>query len=135
MFWAGQGHNAIGRFYETFGNRFPIDRRTASCAAQSDRAWFRPNPPLPTVNWSLRNNVNYQQSGILLALSDFADRRQHFLEQFYLARQTLDRQGRERRSGRVGLRRRAEAAGAAHDLMSLLRTHGIEVQVADAPFT
>ena len=27
------------------------------------RAWYRPNPPLPRVNWSIRNNINLQQSG------------------------------------------------------------------------
>jgi hypothetical protein len=127
MMWAGQGHNAIGRFYETFGNRFPMTADRV-VRGQSDRAWFRPNPPLPIVKWSLRNNVNYQQSGLLLALSDFADRRQHFLEQFYL----------------LGKRSVAKAAnegpaawvfGQLNDLMSLLRTHGIEVQQSDAPFS
>src|SRR5947209_9241744 len=83
MFWTGMGHNTIGRFYETFGNRFPSTENRV-VRGQSDRAWFRPNPPLPTVRWSLRNNVNYQQSALLLALGDMADRRQHFLEQFYL---------------------------------------------------
>jgi hypothetical protein len=41
-----------------------------------ERAWYRPRPPLPVVNWSLRNNVNYQQSGVLLALRDMADHRE-----------------------------------------------------------
>jgi len=134
MMWAGQGHNAIGRFYETFGNRFPMtaDRIVRG---QSDRAWFRPNPPLPTVKWSLRNNINYQQSGILLALSDFADRRQHFLEQFYLlGKRSIAKASNEGPSAWVfdGAQKRQ---GQLTDLMSLLRTHGIEVQQSDAPFS
>ena len=134
MMWAGQGHNAIGRFYETFGNRFPMTADRV-VRGQSDRAWFRPNPPLPTVKWSLRNNINYQQSGILLALSDFADRRQHFLEQFYLlGKRSIAKAANEGPSAWVfdGAQKRK---GQLTDLMSLLRTHGIEVQQSDAPFS
>ena len=134
MMWAGQGHNAIGRFYETFGNRFPMTADRV-VRGQSDRAWFRPNPPLPSVKWSLRNNVNYQQSGILLALSDFADRRQHFLEQFYLlGKRSIAKAANEGPSAWVfdGAQKRQ---GQLTDLMNLLRTHGIEVQQSDAPFS
>ena len=59
MFYAANGHNSIGRFYETFGN-LVADTRERTIRGQSDRAWFRPNPPLPKVKWSLRNNVNLQ---------------------------------------------------------------------------
>jgi hypothetical protein len=134
MMWAGQGHNAIGRFYETFGNRFPMTADRV-VRGQSDRAWFRPNPPLPTVKWSLRNNINYQQSGLLLALSDFADRRQHFLEQFYLlGKRSIAKAANEGPSAWVfdGAQKRQ---GQLNDLMSLLRTHGVEVQQSDAPFS
>jgi zinc carboxypeptidase len=134
MMWAGQGHNAIGRFYETFGNRFPMTADRV-VRGQSDRAWFRPNPPLPTVKWSLRNNINYQQSGLLLALSDFADRRQHFLEQFYLlGKRSIAKAANEGPSAWVfdGAQKRQ---GQLTDLMSLLRTHGVEVQQSDAPFS
>jgi hypothetical protein len=134
MMWAGQGHNAIGRFYETFGNRFPITSERV-VRGQSDRAWFRPNPPLPTVNWSLRNNVNYQQSGLLLALSDFADRKQHFLEQFYLlGKRSIAKAANEGPYAWVfdGAQKRQ---GQLTELMNLLRMQGIEVQQSDAPFS
>ena len=39
-----------------------VDSVLGSWRGASDREWYRPNPPLPTVRWSLRNNVNYQQS-------------------------------------------------------------------------
>ena len=134
MMWAGQGHNAIGRFYETFGNRFPMTADRV-VRGQSDRAWFRPNPPLGTVKWSLRNNINYQQSGLLLALSDFADRRQHFLDQFYLlGKRSIAKATNEGPAAWVfdGAQKRQ---GQLTDLMNLLRMHGIEVQQSDAPFS
>lgn len=134
MMWIGQGHNTIGRFYETFGNRYPSTENRI-VRNGSDRQWYRGNPPLPTVRWSLRNNVNYQQSGLLFALSDFADRRQHFLEQFYtLGKRAVAKASNEGPAAWVfdGAQNRQ---GNLHELMSLLRTHGIEIQVADAPFT
>ena len=134
MFWTGMGHNTIGRFYETFGNRFPSTENRV-VRVQSDREWYRTNPPLPTVKWSLRNNVNYQQSGLLLALSDMAERRHHFLEQFYLlGKRSVAKAANEGPAAWVfdGAQKRQ---GQLRDLMALLRTHGVEVNVADDAFT
>jgi len=134
MFWTGMGHNTIGRFYETFGNRFPSTENRV-VRGQSDREWYRTNPPLPTVKWSLRNNVNYQQSGLLLALTDVADRRQHFLEQFYLlGKRSIAKATTEGPAAWVfnGGQKRL---GNVVDLMTLLTTHGIEIQTSDDAFT
>ncbi len=79
--------------------------------------------------------MNYQQSGLLLALSDFADRKQHFLEQFYLlGKRSIAKAANEGPSAWVfdGAQKRQ---GQLTDLMWLLRQHGVEVQVADAPFS
>ncbi|MGH9898660.1 MAG: M14 family zinc carboxypeptidase, partial [Pyrinomonadaceae bacterium] len=48
MFYVANGHNSIGRFYETFGNG-GADTMNRVTGAQSQRDWFRPNPPLPRV--------------------------------------------------------------------------------------
>jgi hypothetical protein len=134
LFWIGLGHNAIGRFYETFGNHVPsTEERVVRWG--SDRAWFRPNPALPTVRWSLRDNVNYQESGVLLALSDMATQPTHFLEQYWtLSKRSVAKARTEGPAAYVfdgGQKRR----GQLRDLMTLLRTHGIEVHVADKPFS
>jgi hypothetical protein len=84
MFYAANGHNSIGRFYETFGNGGADTRNRTVPPGQTTRTWFRPNPPLPQVRWSLRNNVNMQQSGILFAMHYTATNRKQFLENFYL---------------------------------------------------
>jgi hypothetical protein len=134
MLWAGTGHNAIGRFYETFGNRWPItaDRVVRN---NSDRQWFRPNPPLPQVKWSFRNNINYQQSGVLFSLIDMAENRRHFLENFYaIGKRAVAKASNEGPAAWVfdGTQKRQNNL---RDLMALLVQHGIEVHVADAPFT
>jgi len=134
LFWIGLGHNAVGRFYETFGNHVPSTEERV-VRRSSDRAWFRPNPPLPTVKWSLRNNVNYQQSGVLLALADVASRRNHFLEQYWtLGKRSVAKARTEGPAAYVfdaGQKRQ----GQLRDLMVLLREHGIEMQIAERPFT
>ena len=80
-FYAANGHNAIGRFYETQGAG---DGSTRIITARGDRAWYRPNPPLPRTLWSIRNNVNMQGSGIQIAMNYVAANRKKFMENFYL---------------------------------------------------
>jgi hypothetical protein len=82
MFSIANGHNAIGRFYETFGNGGADTRDRKLPDSATSRTWYRPNPPLPRVKWSLRNNVNIQQSALLLALRYVADNREEFMGNF-----------------------------------------------------
>ncbi len=134
MFWVGMGHNTIGRFYETFGNRWPTTENRV-VRGQSDRTWFRPNPPLPQVRWSLRNNVNYQESGLLFALHDMSEHHQAALEEFWtLGKRSVAKASNEGPAAWVfdGAQKRQ---GQLHDLMKLLRMHGIEVNVSDDAFT
>jgi hypothetical protein len=84
MFYVANGHNSIGRFYETFGNGGADTRDRTLPANSTSRTWFRPNPPLTKVKWSIRNNINLQQSALLFALSYTADHKEDFLSNFYL---------------------------------------------------
>lgn len=84
MFYVANGHNSIGRFYETFGNGGADTQDRTVGGEATSRQWFRPNPPLPRVKWSLRNNVNLQQSALILAMSYVADNKEKFLNNFYL---------------------------------------------------
>jgi hypothetical protein len=134
MFWIGMGHNSIGRFYETFGNRWPTTENRVVRGA-SERAWFRPNPPLPTVRWSLRNNVNYQQSALLTALSDMARNRSRFLENFWtLGKRSIAKASQEGPAAYV-FPSSQKRMGNLHELLSVLQAHGVEVHALDAPFT
>ncbi|MGH9826346.1 MAG: M14 family zinc carboxypeptidase, partial [Blastocatellia bacterium] len=58
MMFAEQGHNGIGRFYETFGGRGADTAERTIPSSDTTRTWFRPNPPLPKINWSIRDNIN-----------------------------------------------------------------------------
>ena len=134
LFWVAHGHNAIGRFYETYGNSTPktLDRVVRD---SSQRAWYRPNPPLPKVKWSLRNNVNYQQSGSLLALHYMAQNSRHFLETFWsLGKRAVAKPSNEGPAAYV-FDANQKRKGQLRDLLQLLRAHGVEVHQTDRTLT
>ncbi|HEX5424621.1 MAG TPA: hypothetical protein VFW94_13825, partial [Candidatus Acidoferrales bacterium] len=84
MLYVATGHNSIGRFYETFGNGGADTRVRTLPPSETSRIWYRENPPLPKVTWSLRDNTNYEESGLLFAMGYMADHAQEFLSNFYL---------------------------------------------------
>jgi hypothetical protein len=134
MFWIAHGHNSIGRFYETFGNHIPsTEKRIVDDA--SVRAWYRPNPPYPQVIWSLRNNTNYMQSGILLALKYAAENREHLMRLYWnLGKRSIAKATNEGPAAYVfpaGQKR----TGQLRDLFNLLKLHGIEIHQADQAFS
>jgi hypothetical protein len=77
-------HNGISRLYETFGNDGADTVERTLDPSEYARTWYKPNPPLPVVTWSQRDNNNYEQSGLLTALNYFADNGQLFLKNYYL---------------------------------------------------
>lgn len=81
-FYLANGHNAVGRFYETFGGSGADTRMMP--AGDSDRQWFRPNPPFPNVRWSARNNCNLSQSALILGMENVAKNHELYLRNYYL---------------------------------------------------
>lgn len=130
MFYVANGHNAIGRFYETFGNggADTIDR---TVTAESRRDWFRPNPPQPRVKWSIRNNINLQQSAILLAMNFVANNKDRFLQNFYIkSKRSVAKALNEGPFAYVVPADQSRLVEAA-DMVNLLRLMGVEVYTAD----
>jgi Zinc carboxypeptidase len=130
MFYVANGHNSIGRFYETFGNG-GADTQDRVVGAQSERSWFRPNPPLPRVKWSLRNNVNLQQSAILLAMHHVSNHKDKFLSNFYLKSKRSVAKARTEGPAAWVLPAGDPRPNEAADLVNLLRMQGCEVHRAD----
>lgn len=129
MFYVANGHNAIGRFYETFGNG-GADTMDRTVTQQARRDWYRPNPPMPRVKWSLRNNVNMQQSGILLAMNFVANNKERFLQNFYLkGKRAVAKATNEGPAAYVVPADQSRLVEAA-DMINLLRLMGIEVHTA-----
>jgi len=135
MLYIATGHNAIGRFYETFGNGGADTRERTLPATQTSRVWYRPNPPFPRVNWSMRNNVNMQESAILFAMNFVAKEKERFLNNFYLkSKRSIAKASNEGPAAYVipgDTPRPVEAA----DMVNLLRLQGVEVHRASKEFS
>lgn len=133
MMQVAHGHNSIGRFYETFGNGGADTRERTVPQAQTQRAWFRPNPPLPRVKWSHRNNVNLQQSALLISLDFTARNRETFLRNFWLkSKRSVAKATTEGPAAYVihPEPRPNEAAS----LVAQLMLHGVEIHRLDQEF-
>src|SRR5690348_8978343 len=135
MLYIATGHNAIGRFYETFGNGGADTRERTLPANQTSRVWYRPNPPFPRVNWSMRNNINMQQSAILFAMNFVAMQKDRFLNNFYLkSKRSILKASNEGPAAYIipgDTPRPVEAA----DMVNLLRLQGVEVHRATKEFS
>ncbi|HEY2472840.1 MAG TPA: M14 family zinc carboxypeptidase [Terracidiphilus sp.] len=82
MFLAAM-HNGISRLYETFGNGGADTEKRILTPEEYSRTWYRLNPPWPIVNWSQRDNNNYEESALLSTISYFSQHTHHFLENYY----------------------------------------------------
>ncbi len=134
MFYVANGHNSIGRFYETFGNGGADTRERTLGPGATSRAWYRPNPPLAKVTWSIRNNVNLQQSALLFALSYTAEHKQDFLSNFYLkSKRSIAKAATEGPAAWVIANDGARPALAAQ-LARLIQQQGAEVHRLDREF-
>ncbi|MCZ6598218.1 MAG: M14 family zinc carboxypeptidase, partial [Planctomycetota bacterium] len=130
LMWIANTRNSLGRFYETLGNGGADTRERKLTESSTSRKWYRPNPPLKTTMWSLRNNTNYMQSGTLIALKYVADNRQEFLDNFYLRGKRAVARGRDEAPHAWVIPHDQRRDLAAADLANLLLRQGIEVHVA-----
>jgi hypothetical protein len=75
----------VGRFYETFGNSIgnTLDRTISEPYIGTQKKWSMPSPPYTEVRWSMRNNLNYQQTADLLAFYFVATNKDFFLQNFW----------------------------------------------------
>ena len=130
----------MGRFYETFGNslagtfRRHLEDVEFVGESVTTRQWYRPSPPDSTVVWSLRNNTNYMQAGVLEALEFASLHGEDLLRDFWVkSRRSLER-GRTEEPAAWLFPPEQDDRGRLAYLVDLLRRHRIEVHrlTADA---
>lgn len=124
-FYCANGHNAIGRFYETFGAGPDTGIRNAG---STSRAWFRPNPPFQRVRWSIRNNTNIMQSALLLGLYKVANERENFLRNYYLKSKRSVAKARTEGPAAYIFPANQPRKGNLASLLRLLQAQGVEVR-------
>ncbi|CAN5799441.1 hypothetical protein BH23GEM9_BH23GEM9_16330 [soil metagenome] len=132
MFWVANMRNSIGRFYETQGSR---NASNYIVSGNVDRQWHRPSTPLRQVVWSIRNNVNLQQSALLIALKEVADNRGEYLQNFYVKSQRSVAKARAEGPAAYVFPATDQRIGQQARLLDLMQRHGLEVHRTTAAAT
>jgi hypothetical protein len=127
-------HNSIGRFYETYTSRGADCHTVRLPASSTERRWDRPNPPVNGIKWCIRSNINYQQSGALVALRYVADHKETFLKNYLAKAERMIERGRTTTPYAFVIPKGQRHSAEAADLVNLFRAHGSEVQVASGDF-
>jgi hypothetical protein len=130
-------HNAMMRMYEVFNNggATTMKRRIArpspfgggGPAGQTSREWYRPMPAYTEVLWSMRNNVNYAQTGVLTGLQLAAAFPQVVLENFYLKSRNSIEMGKASAPHAFAIPGGQSDQTRVAFLVNVLRLQGIEV--------
>jgi zinc carboxypeptidase len=135
MFMAAT-HNGISRLYETFGNSGSADTEERTLTpAETARTWFRQNPPIPRVRWSLRNNNNYEQTGLLVSLNYFANNRLYFLRNFYDKSKRSILKAKTEGPAAYVFPASDPRLGSQAELLRVLQRQAVEISRATAAFT
>lgn len=141
LLWITNNHNALGRFYETFGNgtartveRDLSDSEFAGRKVTSQQ-WYRADPPPKKVRWSLRNNTNYMQSGVLASLTLVARNGTTLLRNFWQKGVNSIQEGRDKKPYAWVIPADQPERSRVAYLVNQLRRHAIDVHRATEDFT
>ena len=145
MGFMASNHNGMLRMYETYGNggANTMKRRIGgggeggmgAGGGQTSREWYRPMPPYAEVEWSLRNNTNYMQTGVLSALELTSAFPRVVLENFYRkSRNSIEAGRKEAPFGYVIPAGGPDRTRVAW-VVNILRMQGIEVGRATSAVT
>ncbi|MBP8274941.1 MAG: hypothetical protein KAY59_10950, partial [Acidobacteria bacterium] len=129
-------HNGISRLYETFGNGGTADTQDRTLSAnETARTWYKQNPPLSRVRWSLRNNNNYEQTGLLVSLNYVANNRVYFLRNFYEKSKRSILKAKTEGPAAYVFSANDPRLGSQSELMRILQKQRVEISRATAPFS
>ncbi|HEY7922900.1 MAG TPA: peptidase, partial [Vicinamibacteria bacterium] len=135
-------HNGISRGYETFGNAtaetvertIDPERNRWTGRAVTEADWYRMVPPPKKLKWSLRNNTNYMETGVLTALQFAARNSSEMLHNFWRRGVNAVRKGETEKPYAIAIPEKQDDRRRLARLVNLLRDHGIEVHRAPEAF-
>ncbi|MCC7241030.1 MAG: hypothetical protein IT180_03830 [Acidobacteria bacterium] len=82
--FSAANHNGMLRMYEVFNQGGANTKKARLQGSQTTRQWYRPNPaPAGEVDWSIRNSINYAETGLLTALELTSQFPTMVVENFY----------------------------------------------------
>jgi len=131
--WVANNHNAIGRFYETFGNAGAntfirdLSRSRFTGDPVTKRTWYRPEPATSKIRWSSRDNINYMEAGVIASLTYAANNGEQLIRNFYRKSLNSIERGRSQKPHAYLIPRDQRNPLLTAYLVNQLRRHGIEV--------
>jgi hypothetical protein len=111
------------------GGAPPVDAAAAASGRgnQAVRDWFRPWPATGEFDWSLRNNTNYGQTGVITALQYTSQFPKIILENFYVKSRNSVETGRKEAVAGYVIPAAQRDMTRVERLVNLLRLQGIEI--------
>jgi hypothetical protein len=122
---AGPGRGAAGPGRAGAAGDEPAS--TGGRGNQTQREWYRPWPAAGEFDWSLRNNTNYGETGVLTALQYASQFPSIILENFYVKSRNSAETGRKESVAGYVIPAGQRDMTRVERLVNLLRLQGIEV--------
>lgn len=131
--FAAANHNGMLRMYEIFNQGGANTKKATLSGAQTRREWFRPNPaPAGDVDWSIRNSINYAETGVLTALELTSKFPQMVVENYYKKSANAIKRGADKPPYAFVIPAGQHDQTQVDRVANLLRRQAIEVQRATA---
>lgn len=134
--FAAANHNGMLRMYEIFNQGGATTKKARLQGPQTTRQWYRPNPaPVGEVDWSIRNSINYAQSGVLAALELASKFPVMIVDNFYRKSANSIEAGASKPPHAFVIPAGQRDQSALDRAANLLRRQAIEVHRATSEFT
>ena len=130
LFWIAESHNSFGRFYEVQSYGPENNEHLQLQPTATSREWFRPNPPLATVKWGPRANVDIQESTILIALNKVATDKNLYLENYWYKSKRAVEKGKDGPIFGWAIPANQLHRVNTAEMVNDLRRQGVEIQIA-----
>jgi hypothetical protein len=135
LFWIAESHNSFGRFYEVQSYGPENNDHLQLQPTATSREWFRPNPPLATVKWGPRANVDIQESAILIALNKVATDKNLYLENYWYKSKRSVAKGKDGPTYGWAIPANQLHRVNTAEMVNDLRRQGVEIQIASKEMT
>ena len=131
--FAAANHNGMLRMYEVFNQGGANTKKARLQGNQLTRQWYRPNPAAAgEVDWSIRNSINYAQTGLLTALELTSKFPQMVVENYYKKSANAVKRGADRPPHAFVIPAGQRDQTQVDRVANLLRRQAIEVHRANA---
>ena len=131
--FAAANHNGMLRMYEVFNQGGANTKKARLSGNQLTRQWYRPNPATAgEVDWSIRNSINYSQTGLLTALELTSKFPTMVVENYYKKSANAVKKGAEKPPHAFVIPAGQRDQSQVDRVANLLRRQAIEVHRATA---